>query len=133
MKTMLLSLTTVAIITSCGAKSSVSSEKSLTRAIENDSGRTKYTVEALVINEGSKPVVVALLNNGPHGGGCDSKNYVPFSIDSKSLKTVSDTWYCETDQKFSILVKHPNGALQIDGVSANVICSDDGCRQLDVK
>ena len=133
MKKFFLSLVIAASFTSCGASNSSSSSKELPGPVETLLGKTKYTVQALVINESSAAIDVALLNNGPHAGGCDSKNYVPLQPAAKKISTLSDTWYCEIDQKFSILVKHPKGDLTIDGASASVICSDEGCRKLDVK
>jgi hypothetical protein len=96
-------------------------------------GKSRYSVDALVINESNNPIDVIFLNNGPHDGGCDSKNWVPFRAEAKSIIAPSETWYCSMDQVFGILVKHPKGDLSIKGVRANVICSDEGCRQIDVK
>ena len=96
-------------------------------------GYEHMTVTALVINETSGPIDVVFMNNGPHGGGCDSKSYVPYKAAAKKMTTLSESWDCSMDQWFYSEVRHPAGNAKIKGRTARFLCTDAGCRTLDVQ
>lgn len=98
-------------------------------------GKSRYRVEALVINEGSEPVEIVFLNSGPHAGGCDRKSYVRKEIPARTMATVKEDWYCWEDQWFYIQVNAgQENQLMVKGKAVNLICNDqEGCRELGVR
>ncbi len=113
----------VLLVTACGIESNPSSTNNLW-----PQSRTKYVVTAEVTNSSSQKLEIAFLNNGPHGGECDSKNYVLFEVDANTTKTISETWHCKMEQWFHIYLPKTGENYRVEANNpVNVHCDATTC------